>query len=275
MRPLAALLTPLGLALLLALGTTGVPATPANAAAAAVEPLPEGTDVDYQLGGPASRPTHVGIIARDRRASPVAGRYNICYVNGFQTQPDEKAFWLKRRGLLLKKNGKPVVDENWGEWLLDVRTAKKRTRLARIVGRWIDGCARDGFQGVEFDNLDSFSRSRGLLKRKQTLFFARMLIRRAHRAGLAAGQKNLAGFDGTGIGFDFAVAEECGQYHECRSYVRHFGTQVVMIEYRDAGFRRACRQFGATHAIVRRDLDLRPSFMPRYCVRAGVATLGD
>ncbi len=38
-----------------------------------------------------------------------------------------------------------------------------------------------------------------------------------------------------------------------------------MIEYRDQDFAEACREFGATHAIVRRDLKLRPSYEPRYC----------
>ena len=37
---------------------------------------------------------------------------------------------------------------------LDTRTDAKRRQLARIVGRWIDGCAADGFDAVEFDNLD-------------------------------------------------------------------------------------------------------------------------
>ena len=66
-------------------------------------------------------------------------------------------------------------------------------------------------------------------------------MRRSHRAGLSAGQKNLAGYDGTRIGFDFAVSESCAQYDECARYVRHFGSQVVMIEYRDADFAKACR----------------------------------
>ena len=234
-------------------------------AASAREPLPSGTDVDYQLGGAAVRPGTVGIIARDRTAAPAAGRYNICYVNGFQSQPNEKKFWLKRQSLLLKDHGKPVVDENWGEFILDLRTPAKRQRLAVIVGRWIDRCAADGFQAVEFDNLDSFTRSHRLMKRPQALAFARLLVKRTHRAGLSAGQKNLAGYDGTAIGFDFAVSESCAQYDECGRYVKNFGDQVVMVEYRDVDFARACRQYGATHAIVRRDLALRPSYQPRYC----------
>jgi hypothetical protein len=233
--------------------------------AAAGEPLPVGTDLDYQLGGPVERPENVGIIVRDRTAEPAAGRYNVCYVNGFQTQPDARKFWRAREGLLLHRRGELVVDGQWGEWLFDVRTRQERQRLARIVGRWIDGCADDGFDAVELDNLDSFTRSRGLLDRGDALAFARLLVERAHDADLVVGQKNLAGFDGTRIGFDFAVSEECARYDECDRYVDHYGDQVLMVEYRSRDFRRACRDHGATHAVVRRDLALRPSYEPTYC----------
>lgn len=185
------------------------------------QPLPTGTDVDYQLGGPHDLPASVGIIVRDRTESPAAGRYNICYVNGYQTQPDARRFWLQRRGLLLQDDrGRLVIDEAWGEWLLDIRTAAKRKALARIVGRWTRGCARHGFDAVEYDNLDSFTRSERLIRRPQALAFARLLVRKAHAAALAAGQKNTAGLDGTRLGFDFAVAEECARYDECGSYDR-------------------------------------------------------
>lgn len=242
---------------LLATALLAVPALPS---------LPTGTDVDYQLGGAAAAPAHVGIVVRDREAEPQAGRFNICYVNGFQTQPDEKAFWLKRPRLILRdRSGDPVVDEAWGEFLLDLRTRDKRQRIARIVTRWTKGCAKDGFAAVEYDNLDSFTRSHGLMKRRHALRYARLLTRGAHRHGLAAGQKNLAGYDGRKVGFDFAVAEECGRYDECGAYVDDFGDQVLMIEYRASDFESACASYGPTHAIVLRDRDLSPQGVHRYC----------
>src|SRR6478735_51607 len=186
----------------------------AGPAAASVSPLPAGTDVDYQLGGAAAVPDHVGIVVRDRTERPASGRYNICYVNGFQTQPGERAVWRRHPGLVLRRHGRPVVDEAWGERLLDLRTARKRARLAAIVGRWTRGCARHGYDAVEYDNLDSYTRSHHLLTRRQALAYARLLVRGAHRVGLAAGQKNLADLDGTRLGYDFAVAEECGRYEE-------------------------------------------------------------
>ncbi len=233
--------------------------------AAAVEPPPLDTDVDYQLGGATAMPAHVGILVRDRRAEPAAGRYNVCYVNGFQTQPDERSFWKKRMRLVLHDDGGPVVDEAWGEWLLDIRTRQKRRALARVVGRWTERCAEDGFDAVEYDNLDSFTRSHGLLERRQAIAFARLLVRRAHAADLAVGQKNLAGFDGSRIGFDFAVAEECARYRECQRYVASYGRRVLVIEYRKKDFRRACRTYADELAIVLRDRNLTPDGVHRWC----------
>lgn len=227
--------------------------------------LPTGTDVDYQLGGSADVPDHVGIVVRDRTARPLAGKYNVCYVNGFQTQPGQRAFWRRHWRLVLQDGGKPVTDEAWGEWLLDVRTPAKRKALARIVGGWAQGCADDGFDAVEYDNLDSFTRSHHLVSRRQAIAYAALLVDAAHDAGLEAGQKNLAGFDGTTIGYDFAVAEECGRYRECSAYTEVYGDRVLSIEYRRRDFRWTCRHFGDALAVELRDRDLTPEGVHAWC----------
>ncbi|HET6153359.1 MAG TPA: endo alpha-1,4 polygalactosaminidase [Marmoricola sp.] len=234
-------------------------------AAAAIKPLPLGTDFDYQLGGVRSVPANVGIVGRDRNAKPVAGRYNICYINGFQAQTEERAFWRKHPHLILRKNGRPVVDEGWGEQLLDTRTAAKRSRLATIEGRWIAGCARSGFDAVEFDNLDSYSRSKHLITRADNKAMARLLVARAHAAGLAAGQKNWAEWNGRSVGYDFAIAEECGRYDECGEYVAHYGSRVLVIEYRAKDFTKTCAAWGDRLAVVLRDRDLSPTGVRRFC----------
>ncbi|MFN8193926.1 MAG: endo alpha-1,4 polygalactosaminidase [Nocardioidaceae bacterium] len=226
---------------------------------------PTGTDFDYQLGGNAPLPDHVGIVVRDRHASPSDRAYSVCYVNGFQTQPDEKRFWKKHLRLVLHKDGRLVVDESWGEWVLDIRTAAKRQKLAAIMGRWVQGCADDGYEAVEFDNLDSFLRSKHLISTRQTKAYATLLVQAAHDAGLAAAQKNRAGWDGTAVGFDFAIAEECGRWHECGSYVDHYGDEVLVVEYRRKDFRRTCRVWGDRLAVVLRDLDLTPDGVHDYC----------
>ncbi len=239
------------------------------APAVAAPPPPPDADWDYQLGGPAAVPDRVGVVVRDRKAASVPGVYSICYVNGFQTQPDERAFWRgspTRWRLVLKKAGRPVVDGDWGEWLLDVRTPAKRQRLARIVGRWLDRCAADGYQGVDLDNLDSFGRSKGLLRPAHNRAYARLLVARAHRAGLAVGQKNWVelGRAGRRIGFDFAIAEECGRYRECGGYTRVYGDRVLVVEFRARDFRVACARWSHL-SVVRRDRALSPEGVRAWC----------
>jgi hypothetical protein len=255
------------LALVVGLGACVAAAGPAGAGGGQVAPvpLPTGVGWDYQLGGDRPVPEHVGVVVRDRRSEPLAGVYNVCYVNGFQTQPGAKRFWRDHWRLVLKKEGKPVVDGAWGEWLLDLRTAAKRRALARIVGRWTARCAEDGFAAVEFDNLDSFTRSRGLLDARDARRYAGRLVARAHDEGLAAAQKNRAGWDGTVVGYDFAIAEECAQWRECGDYVDVYGASVLAVEYRSRPFRRACRSWSDTIAVVRRDLPLAADGVRRWC----------
>lgn len=239
--------------------------TAPTSAHATVRPLPVGPDVDYQLGGAAPVPANVGIVVRDRKARPVAGIYNVCYVNAFQTQPDERRFWRAHWRLVLKRDGRPVVDSAWGEWLLDTRTRSKRTDIARIVGQWIDGCAAAGFDAAELDNLDSWSRSNGLIRPRHAKALARRLVLRAHRAGLAVAQKNWAEWDGRAAGFDFAVAEECGRWRECGAYVAHYGRRVLVVEYRTVDFEATCASWGSRLAVVLRDRDLLPGGVRRWC----------
>ena len=140
-------------------GTTPSPAAPATEVAL---PTPN-LGWDYQIGCAFTPARRVGVVSRDRNAAPSPGDYNICYVNAYQTQPDEQDFWMDDpahwRLVLTDENGDPVVDPivdgEWAEFLLDTGRAGKRAALADVVGEWIDGCAADGFDAVELDNLDS------------------------------------------------------------------------------------------------------------------------
>ncbi|HEX2414522.1 MAG TPA: endo alpha-1,4 polygalactosaminidase [Thermoleophilaceae bacterium] len=55
------------------------------------------------------------------------------------------------------------------------------------------------------------------------------------------------------MGFDFAIAEECGRHRECGRYRRLFGNRVIAIEYRRRDFERACGAVGASVSVVLRD----------------------
>ena len=226
---------------------------------------------DYQIGKPYAPRDGVTVVSRDREADPLEGAYTMCYVNAYQTQPGEVRWWKNNHPqLLLKKDGKYVVDGFWGEILLDVGTAAKREQLASIVGEWIAQCGDDGFQAIEPDNLDSWTRSRGQLTRADNFGFAALMIDRAHAEGLAIGQKNAAGAAqlGANLGFDFAVAEECGRWRECNTYIDAYDDQVYVIEYRDQDFDYSCERWGDQLSIIRRDLMVRAPSSPKYVYKA-------
>jgi hypothetical protein len=257
------------LLLAVALALSVVPAD-----ASAVRRPPVNAAADYQLGGAYKPAAGVRIVTRDLREKP-AGRYDVCYVNGFQTQPGELGWWRRvHPGLLLRQNGRLVSDPGWpDEVLLDTGTVAKRASLARIMRLWVARCARAGYEAVEPDNLDSWQRSRGLLSRADNLVLARSLVAAGHRHGLAVAQKNTAELSAAQVdraGFDFAVAEDCQVYAECGVYQRLYGDHVLEVEYADEGrtnFDQACAARGNRWSIVYRDRDLRRPGQPGY-VRA-------
>ncbi len=220
---------------------------------------PTNVGFDYQLGGPYAPPAGVAIVARDRTAAPAEGLYNICYVNGFQVQPGEEAFWMTQHPDLLLRDGagQLVIDADWNELLIDVGTPEKRAGVAAVVGGWIAGCAAAGFDAVEIDNLDSFSRSGGLLRADDAVATMALFAAAAHNVGLAIAQKNSAEIVGrkAELGCDFVVTEECNAYEECDVYTEAYGDHVLVIEYQRAAFEAGCEAFPHL-SIILRDLDL-------------------
>jgi hypothetical protein len=219
---------------------------------------PVNAKADYQLGGAYAPPSGVTLVTRDRAAAPAAGLYNICYVNGFQIQPGETAFWTDRHpDLILRDGGTPVVDTEWNEMLIDITTPDKRDQVVAIVNTWIDGCKAAGFDAVEIDNLDSYTRSHDLLTADTAIATMARLSAHAHAAGLAIGQKNSSDLAArkTELGTDFATTEECNRYNECDDYRAGYGDHVIVIEYRSADFDVGCRNF-PNLSITLRDLGL-------------------
>ncbi len=228
---------------------------------------PERTFLDYQLGGAYPPPPGVGIVSRDRTAMPAAGLYNVCYVNGFQIQPGEEPAWMQDHPDLILRDagGQPVIDTGWNEILVDVGTPAKRSEVAAFVGAWIDGCARSGFAAVEIDNLDSYTRSTGLLSADDAVAMIRLFADRAHADGLAIAQKNASELVSrrTEMGTDFVVAEECNHYNECDTYRAGYGDHILMIEYDRASFNAGCAAYPGL-PLVLRDVDLVPAGTQGY-----------
>lgn len=232
---------------------------------------PAGAGFDYQIGGDYPLPAGTGVVSRDWFAgAPAPSAYTICYVNAFQTQPeetgvdrpDETSAWPA--DLVLSDLAQ---DPSWtGEYLIDLSTAAKRARAADWVAPMVQACKDKGFDAVEFDNLDSWTRfeeipsiqARMPFRRPAGVAFAGLITEHAHGLGLAVAQKNtpqlIDNGDHESIGFDFAVAEECGQYRECGDYTAGYDDHVIDIEYSATGFRRACAGFGSQLSIVRRDV---------------------
>lgn len=238
------------------------------AASPAVEALPPGAVADYQLGGAYPPPEGVTVVTRDSTEQPADGLYSICYVNGFQSQPGVE--WPDEL-LLHDASGAPLIDPNWpDETLLDISSDAKRADAAAIVGASIERCSASGFAAVEFDNLDSYTRSSDLLTLDDAVAFARLLVTRAHELGLAAGQKNTSQLGDRGpdeIGFDFVVAEECDRFEECAAYTDVYGDQVIDIEYTDdlrRDFAQVCADPATPPTTILRDRNLTPLGDPAY-----------
>ena len=214
---------------------------------------------DYQIGGAYTPPSGVRVVSRDRNSAPATGLYNICYVNGFQIQTDEESFWTSQHPTLILRDssGNPIIDANWGEMLLDTSSAAKRTELAAIVGSLITKFKTDGFNAVEIDNLDSYSRSSGLLTQANNIAFMALLSAVAHQNCLAIAQKNSSELVGSkaAMGTDFAVVEECNRYSECGTYTAVYGNLVFIIEYRAQDFQVGCTTYPEL-SIVLRDLNV-------------------
>ena len=250
------------------------PERSSSTTAAPVSLPPAGGPFSYQIGGAYPPPSGVTIVDRDHTAAPDPRVFSICYVNAYQAQPDAVTWWVTHHPDLLLRaaDGSLVIDQQWHEPLFDIRTATRRDELMTIVGSWIDGCAARGYRAVEADNLDSYTRSTGLLSATDALSFGRLLADRAHRVRLSVGQKNAADLSAAarGVGFDFAVAEECQVYSECETYTATYGAHLIEIEYTDgppSAFTTACGLHGKDASVVLRDRDVTPLGDARYVER--------
>ncbi len=220
---------------------------------------PVNAPFDYQLGGAYAPAAGVKVVSRPHDAMPANGIYNICYVNGFQIQHEDATFWQTQHPDLILRDasGNPVIDPNWNEMLIDVSTADKRSAVAAVIDGWIDGCQQAGFDALELDNLDSYTRSEGLLTADDNVAAMRTYADRAHADGMAASQKNAADLVArkAELGTDFAIVEECNQDQECPSFVAGYGDHVLVIEYTQPDFDADCQGFPQL-SIVLRDTNL-------------------
>ena len=197
--------------------------------------LPPVAPFDYQLADDLPLPDGVQVVMRDWQDGKPAGPdvYDVCYVNAFQSQPEVE--WPAE---LVSS----IEDPEWpGEFVIDLSTPGNRGLAAGTVELMVERCAAEGFDAVEFDNLDTFVRFDNLgFGRAEAIEYATTIVGLAHVRGLAAAQKNTVELLDVDLGFDFAVVEQCGEYDECGEFAAVYGELVFDVEYTDAGLTAAC-----------------------------------
>jgi hypothetical protein len=99
----------------------------------------------------------------------------------------------------------------------------------------MDRCARKGFDGIEFDNVDGYSNATGFpLTAGDQLRYDVWLANQAHRRGLSVALKNdVEQVDDLLPYFDYALNEECFTYDECDRLTPFVdaGKAVFGVEY--------------------------------------------
>jgi hypothetical protein len=135
--------------------------------------------------------------------------------------PDE--YWLNINTNVRGTNPNTGANQTARQFLLDEMQA--RLKEARLIG----------VDAIEFDDVDAWQSRTGIdISRTAQFRYNASLANLAHEMGFSVGLKNdLAQADALRPYFDFAISEQCFQYHECRrlrSWPRH-GKAVFNVEY--------------------------------------------
>jgi hypothetical protein len=155
-----------------------------------------------------------------------AGRIAVCYIDvgtWENWRPDANKFPASVKG---KRNGWP------GERWLDIRQINI---LGPIMAARLDLCKSKGFDAVEPDNIDGYANSTGFpLTYQDQLTYNKWIANAAHARGLSVGMKNdVDQVKDLEPYFDWALDEQCYQYHECNAltpFIRA-GKSVFEVEY--------------------------------------------
>jgi len=136
------------------------------------------------------------------------GGHVICYVDAGTWENWRQDAGQFPASVLGNKNGWP------GEKYLDIR---QLSVLGPIMTARVQKCKQAGFDGVEFDNVDTYTAKTGFpLTANDQLNYNTYLANLAHSNGLSVGLKNdLEQAETLKPYFDYAINEQCMQYKEC------------------------------------------------------------
>jgi hypothetical protein len=187
------------------------------AAAARWQPAPTMAPFQWQLQGPIDTSVPADVYEVDGFFVPKKtvdelhsqGRKVICYldVGSWENfRPDKHAFPKS----VIGRRYAGFPSERW----MDIRRIHV---LAKPLKKRFDICKSKGFDAVEPDNMNGFTNPTGFpLTAHDQLRFNRWVSRQVHSRGMAVALKNDPEQAKQLVGnFDFAVVEQCFQYHEC------------------------------------------------------------
>jgi hypothetical protein len=210
---------------------------------------PQVFDIDLYEDGQVSGNDHTvntaAVNAIHRR-----GGHAVCYLSAGTAErfrPDYDAYVRFDRTHDHRLIGKPFSGRFPNEYWLNINNGRgQRDFVLRRMAARTRECANAGFDAVEYDNVETYAQPARVtgwhVSARSQLIFNRALARIAHENGLAVGLKNdLGQVPRLEPEFDFAVNEQCFQYHECtnnpppgyRSFLRD-GKPVLQVEYRIA-----------------------------------------
>jgi endo-alpha-1,4-polygalactosaminidase (GH114 family) len=208
---------------------------------------PDVFDIDLYEDGQVSGNDHT-IDTAAVQAIHDRGADAVCYLSAGTAErfrPDFARYVAFDRAHHHSLLGKPFSARFPNEYWLNLANGRgQRDFILRRVEARTEKCAHAGFDGVEYDVVDAYAQGHRVTgwhnSPQQQLAFDRALARIAHRNGLSVGLKNdLGQVPKLEPRFDFAVNEQCFQYHECtnnpapgyRAFTRA-GKAVFAVEYR-------------------------------------------
>jgi endo-alpha-1,4-polygalactosaminidase (GH114 family) len=220
---------------------------------------PDVFDIDLYVDGQVSGNDHT-VNRKAVEAIHARGAHAVCYMSAGTAErfrPDYDKYVAFDRRHHHSLIGKPFSRRFPNEYWLNLKNGRgQRDFILRRVEARTEKCARAGFDGVEYDVVDAYAQRHRVtgwhLTAHDQLVFDHALARIAHRNGLSVGLKNdLGQVPRLEPRFDYAINEQCFQYHECtnnsapgyKAFTRA-GKAVFQVEYEIAP-RRFCGKAAA------------------------------
>ena len=208
---------------------------------------PQVFDIDLYQDGRISGNDHT-VNTAAVNAIHARGAHAICYVSAGTAEkfrPDYNRYVRFDRRIGHRLLGKPFSDRFSNEYWVNINNGRgQRDFVLRRVADRTQKCADAGFDAVEYDVVDAYAQGKRVtgwnISAHTQLVYDKALANIAHQNGLSVGLKNdLGQVPRLEPKFDFAINEQCFQYHECtnnpspgyKAFTRD-GKAVFQVEYR-------------------------------------------